>query len=173
MAAGLSAPAVHMIGFLSPKEMAVRIAATAHVLFSPVSYLPEERQAMRLQFPSKLVDYTAIGLPVLIWGPEDSSAVRWARDNPGAAAVVTDPSGVGVFEAVTKLATNPGYARQVAAAGLAAGNRDFDLATARARFLALVTAARRPTALPPSAGLPGHCGDFTSLASGPAGRSAE
>lgn len=143
-AKGLVPPAINLVGFFPPKAMAARMAATATVLFSPVSYLPEEACAMRTNFPSKLVDYTAIGLPILIWGPENSSAVRWARDNSGAAVVVTDQHGDGILQAVTKLTADPIYAREVASRGLAAGGRDFDLATARTRFYNTLMNLGRP-----------------------------
>jgi glycosyltransferase involved in cell wall biosynthesis len=138
---GLLPPGVRHVGFFPPKEMANRIAATAHVLFSPVSFLDHEKHAMRMLFPSKLADYTAIGLPILIWGPEDSSAVRWSRDNPGTAAVVTDPSGAGVMDVISQLAANPQNASSMAEAALAAGCRDFDLATARERLYHALAAA--------------------------------
>lgn len=43
---------------------------------------------MEMAFPSKLADYTATGLPLLIYGPPYCSAVRWAQDNAGVAEVV-------------------------------------------------------------------------------------
>lgn len=46
---------------------------------------------MQLSFPSKLTDYTAVGLPLLICGPKYCSAVRWAFENEPIAEVITSP----------------------------------------------------------------------------------
>jgi glycosyltransferase involved in cell wall biosynthesis len=68
------------------KRLAHILPQEADVLFVSMSFL--ETNNMRLNFPTKITDYTAIGLPILICGPADSSAVRWARENPGVAEVV-------------------------------------------------------------------------------------
>jgi hypothetical protein len=60
---------------------------------------------MQMAFPSKLADYTATGLPLLIYGPTYCSAVAWACDNPGVAEVVEAESDLG--ETIVRLATNP------------------------------------------------------------------
>jgi hypothetical protein len=43
----------------------------------------------RISFPSKLADYTSVGLPILIIGPDFCSAARWAADNAPVAELVT------------------------------------------------------------------------------------
>ncbi len=47
---------------------------------------------MEVCFPSKMTEYTAAGLPVLIQGPETSSAIRWAAEYKDAAECVTEQS---------------------------------------------------------------------------------
>ena len=46
---------------------------------------------MKISFPSKLTDYTATGLPLLIHAPAYSSAVRWARAEHDVAEIVDEP----------------------------------------------------------------------------------
>lgn len=41
----------------------------------------EEEEAFKWNFSSKLVEYTVVGLPVLMWGPATSGAIRWALSN--------------------------------------------------------------------------------------------
>ena len=94
---GLKSPAVQRVGFLAPHEMADRLGDTADALFLPASFEPRERVDVATLFPSKLADYTAIGLPILIWGPSYSSAARWATDNPGVAALVSAPTRLGCW----------------------------------------------------------------------------
>jgi hypothetical protein len=58
------------------------------VLFSPASFLDEDRSNMEVLFPSKLAHYTAAGLPILVMGPPYASSVLWAREYPGVAEVI-------------------------------------------------------------------------------------
>jgi glycosyl transferase family 4 len=85
---GLDGPQVVLGGLLSPSDLIVRLRNEADVLFAPMSFSQSERSNMEMAFPSKLADYTATGLPLLIYGPPYCSAVRWAQDNAGVAEVV-------------------------------------------------------------------------------------
>jgi hypothetical protein len=53
-----------------------------------MSFEPRDCVNMQMAFPSKLADCTAVGLPLLIYGPYYCSAVAWARENSGVAEVV-------------------------------------------------------------------------------------
>ena len=108
-----------------------RIVRTAHVLLLPASFEPQDRRVMEMLFPSKLVDYTAIGLPILVWGPEYSSAVQWARANPRAAVVINDPEGSGISETLARIASEPHWACAMAEEAVRCGERDFSLYNAR------------------------------------------
>jgi hypothetical protein len=141
---GLSLPVVRSRGFFPAAEMAERVAASADVLFLPASFEPRERTNMSTLFPSKLADYTAIGLPVLVWGPAYSSAARWGADNPFAVALVTEPEPECVRRAIERLTADSGHAWAVAAAGVAAGRKDFDADGVSARFLDAITTGWQP-----------------------------
>ena len=85
---GLDDQHVVLGGLLPPSELIVRMRNDADALFVPMSFDRSERSNMEMAFPSKLADYTATGLPLLIYGPPYCSAVRWAQDNPGVAEVI-------------------------------------------------------------------------------------
>ncbi len=140
---GLTGPVVRRVGFLPPAEMADRLGRTSNALFLPASFEAREQIDVATLFPSKLTDYTSAGLPVLAWGPGYSSAVRWARANPEAAAVVDDPNPAGVAAVLHRLVTDPGYAAALAAGAVAAGRRDFDLAAVRGVFLRALAGSGR------------------------------
>jgi glycosyltransferase involved in cell wall biosynthesis len=131
---GLLRPNVRRLGWYEPEEMARRVSETADALFLPTSFESAEQIDMATLFPSKLADYTAIGLPVLIWAPRYSSAARWVTENQGAAELITDPDPTALREPIIRL-TNPEYAAKVASAGVAAGIRDFSATTVRKRFM--------------------------------------
>lgn len=74
----------------------------------------EERQRRRVRtcFATKLLDYSAMGRPIVIWAPEESAIVKWARDS-GAARCVTCPSATAVVTALKELADDPSTCRKL------------------------------------------------------------
>jgi len=66
----------------------VRLRKEADALFVPMSFDSCDKVNMEMAFPSKLADCTAVGLPLVIYGPSYCSAVTWARENFGVAEVV-------------------------------------------------------------------------------------
>jgi hypothetical protein len=130
---GLSSPSVQLAGFFPPSVLADAISSTAHGLFLPASFNAAQKMDVSTLFPSKLVDYTAIGLPVLAWGPTYSSIARWAAENPGAVELVTEKDASALEAAIERLRAGE-YARSVAAAGMAAGERYFEAGTVRRQF---------------------------------------
>ena len=92
-------------GLVSSAELLTSLRNEADALFVPMSFDSADRINMEMAFPSKLADYTAAGLPLLIYGPTYCSAVSWARENAGVAVVVdSEPN---LPEAIALLANNP------------------------------------------------------------------
>ena len=141
-AAGLSLPNVRLGGLVTSAELVRRLRADVDVLFVPMSFADGDAANMRLSFPSKLTDYTAVGLPMLIWGPPDCSAVRWARENPGVAALVTSDSQRDLDAVVDRLLASLEYRRALASKAQEIGQRDFSAATAAAVFQSALQVGR-------------------------------
>lgn len=135
---GLIPPVVRRVGYFPAHEMAERIAATADALFLSGSFDPKDRVDVSTLFPSKLADYTAVGLPIMIWGPTYCSAARWAVENPGAALLFTEPDTSLLADALVRLTADRELAFRVAAAGVDAGKQSFELSVARDQFLRAV-----------------------------------
>ena len=140
---GLEGPVVRRQGFFPPKELADRIAETAHILFLPASFHPRERTDVSTLFPSKLADYTAIGLPILIWGPEYSSAVRWGQERSDATMMETSEHDGRVSELIDRCMADVCFAERIAENGVAAGRQDFDLDSARETFYRALSSVER------------------------------
>ena len=87
-----------------------------------------------LSFPSKLTDYTATALPLLIWGPKGSAAVRWASSEPGVAAIVTEPDENAMAAMLQKLATELDWRRDLGATAFEVGKRYFSPERAQTIF---------------------------------------
>lgn len=135
--AGILRGNVELRGLLPSHELIAALRSQADVLYVPMSFAPEDKLAMKTNFPSKLTDYTAAGLPILIQGPADSSAVRWARENEGVAVVVdesTDLDG-----SLRKLSQDSGWRLQLARQALVVGARYFGAATAESVFIGALT----------------------------------
>jgi glycosyltransferase involved in cell wall biosynthesis len=64
-----------------------------------------QRRRVKTCFATKLLDYSAMGRPIVIWGPEESSVVVWARKS-GAAYCVTNPDPSAVVKALVDLAND-------------------------------------------------------------------
>ncbi len=123
-----------MGGLLKADELLLRLRAEADVLFVPMSFAPEDRDNMRMGFPSKLTDYTAVGLPLLIMGPSECSAVTWARTHPGIAEVVASDAAIDLEPAIARLAGDAAHRVALARRALDIGNREFSAAAADAIF---------------------------------------
>ena len=110
---------------ISPNEVIPTLRCEADVLFLPQPFKGWARTKNRTNFPSKLTDYTATGLPILMWGPEDASAIRWAAENPGVAQTVTSPRQAALESAVENLVEDPKRRHELGAAALRVGKRYF------------------------------------------------
>jgi glycosyltransferase involved in cell wall biosynthesis len=76
--------------------------ATAGAFLIAMEFAPAVRRRMETSFPSKLTECAQFGRPLVIWGPEWCSAVRWGRE--AGALCVTDRRPAALAEAVRRLA---------------------------------------------------------------------
>ena len=131
---GLRLPNVEMRGLVTFWNLINCCRAEADFLFVPMSFDRQDRANMELSFPSKLADYTAAGLPLLICGPPYCSATRWAKENLGVAEVIESEAGPALREAVRRLAGNPARRMGLARCALELGRQYFAHTAAREIF---------------------------------------
>ncbi len=62
-----------------------------NALLCVMSFEPRMSRRMRTSFPSKLIDGLQSGRPLIVWGPPECSAVKWAREH-GCCLTITTPS---------------------------------------------------------------------------------
>lgn len=115
------------------------------VLVLPMSFDPRDRRNMEVSFPSKLTNYTAACLPILIWGPPYCSAVRWAKSAPGLAEIVEENNRESLAAAVKSLRSDPARCIALARAAAAAGARDFDWPVIRDQFFSVLRVNVQPS----------------------------
>jgi len=109
----------------SSQELVQQCRAEAHAMYVPMSYRQRDRPNMEVSFPSKLADYTAVGLPLIVDGPEYCSTVRWSRENPGVAEIITGESADALAEAVARLLQDPAHRLQLAKEAIRLGQQYF------------------------------------------------
>jgi glycosyltransferase involved in cell wall biosynthesis len=99
-----------------------------------MSFSPSHRRRMATSFPSKMIDAMQVGLPVVIWGPEYSSAVTWARDEERALCV-TDPDPSALRGALEELAASPVEQERLAKSSQQAAAADFNHERIQTQFI--------------------------------------
>jgi glycosyltransferase involved in cell wall biosynthesis len=134
--------AISFHGFVPFDRMIRELREIADVLFVPMSFDAALRDNMTISFPSKLTDYTAAGLPLLIHGPAYSSAVRWARGGTDIAEIVDEPREAPLGAAIQRLRQDPDRRFLLAANAVAAGQKFFDPSAARDALLAALLGGR-------------------------------
>lgn len=139
-------PAFTFHGFVSHQEMIARLRAEAHVLFVPMAFDSAARDNMIVSFPSKLADYTAVGLPILVYGPPYSSAIRWARMYEPVAEVVDIAGPAGLGTALRRLKRDSALCHTLSQRALDVGAACFSAESGRAGFYAAVAAPSRDEA---------------------------
>ncbi len=108
------------------------------LLLVPMAFGDNFRDNMMVSFPSKLTDYTATGLPLLIYGPSYCSAVSWARLDSNIAEIVDRPEPDAILQALLKLRAEPDQRGLLAERSSAAGRRDFDASAVRDVFYSAI-----------------------------------
>lgn len=116
---------IEVRSLISYKQLINNLRKEADVLFAPMDFDVKNKTNMELCFPSKLTDYTIVGLPLLIWGAKYCSAVKWAKDNPGVAEVVDKENESALLKAVEKLSSSSNYRYFLGANALEKGKEYF------------------------------------------------
>jgi glycosyltransferase involved in cell wall biosynthesis len=73
---------------------------------------PVQRRRVETCFATKLLDYSSLGRPVIVWAPETSAVVQWARRSD-AAVCVTDSDPRAVVTAALELAADAQRCQQL------------------------------------------------------------
>lgn len=133
--AGLELPNIELGGLLSSEELMEVLRERADCLFVPMSFALEDRIGVQLSFPSKLTDYTALRMPILLYGPPYCSAAVWGRENPCSLLAVQTEDRTVLSSALARLAGDANLRISLSKAAGLVGDRDFSHASAMAIFM--------------------------------------
>jgi hypothetical protein len=127
-------------GFIPSNELAKSLGEFQAALVV-MSFASQHRRRMTTSFPSKLIDATQLGLPVVVWGPEYSSAIEWAR-NGDRALCVTDPNPLVLRETLEELAASPSELQRLAKAASDAAAGEFNYERIQLQFMDALKSAK-------------------------------
>jgi len=99
------ATALEVMGFYGgflPGEQLLGELAKSDVLLAVMSFDDKRSLFVRTSFTTKILDYAAVGKPIVIWAPEASAPVQLAR-RTGFAIACTDPDVKVVLKAIHEL----------------------------------------------------------------------
>lgn len=141
-----AADCVELRGFRPAAEAWAGIQRDCDAVWLPYPVPAGElEQLYRYHFPSKLPEYLALGLPVIISGPDYATGVRWGLAHPAAAATAVNPTPQSLASLLRGLAVDADRRIELAVEGWKAGQSDFDPARIVAAFSEhLAAAAREP-----------------------------
>jgi hypothetical protein len=138
---GMALPNVDPIRPAAPGRLVHELRDRADVLFVPMDFDPATRAHQEVNFPSKLTDYTAAALPILMWAPVYSGAGRWATENPDAVTLADQADLQSLQAAVDRIAADPETRRRAGQAALDAGRKYFGSEVARRVLAPVLTTA--------------------------------
>jgi glycosyltransferase involved in cell wall biosynthesis len=110
--------------FIPPNQLMEAVQSSEAVLVV-MSFDVALARRMITSFPSKLTEAMQLGLPVVVWGPEYSSAVQWARQGDRA-LYVTDPNSSTLRRVLEELAASPSERERLAKSARAAAADEFN-----------------------------------------------
>lgn len=93
------------------------VLAEADVAFLPLSFEPDMRHVVETSFPTKIAEYLAAGLPILVHAPSYSAVARYCREH-GCGLVVDEPNEAALRDALMRLATEPMVRQELSAKAL-------------------------------------------------------
>ncbi len=95
----------------------------------------------RVHFPSKLPEYLALGMPIVMVGTDSATGVRWARRHPEAVLLLEADAPESWSGELRRLARDEDLRARLAAAALSAGREEFDPVSIRRDFLRVLSQA--------------------------------
>jgi glycosyltransferase involved in cell wall biosynthesis len=118
----------------APRDELTSWLQEADAFLVAMAFEPRLRRRMETSFPSKLIEVSQFGKPIVIWGPEYCSAIRWARQG-GRAACVTDRDPAVLRQVLKNLVSSPDEQQRFAAAAYRCAQTDFDPDRIQAQFI--------------------------------------
>jgi hypothetical protein len=126
---------------LHSEELFARLRKEADCLVVVQSHDARQPEISTL-FPTKFADYSATGLPIIVWAPGYSALVNFLKEYADCAELATDASVDVVKLAIMRLAASPERRQQLAKNALQLGKNCFSPEIAWTLFKAALLRTR-------------------------------
>jgi glycosyltransferase involved in cell wall biosynthesis len=114
-----------------------RVKRECDAVWLPYSNQEYFQPLYRTHFPSKLTEYMALGMPVVITGPAHATGVKWGVAHPEATLTLPDAGPAEIRDALGRLRADADLRVSIAAASRD-GDRDFDPEKIRRQFVNVI-----------------------------------
>jgi glycosyltransferase involved in cell wall biosynthesis len=101
------------------------VIAEADVAFLPLSFEADMRHIVETSFPSKIAEYLAGGVPILVHAPSYSTVAKYCRKH-SCGLVVDEPSEASLRDALIRLSTDTGLRNTLSAKALETARESHD-----------------------------------------------
>lgn len=122
----------------TPETTWQRVQDECDAVILPYSFSRAHHDLYSTHFPSKLPEYLALRMPVMVLGPAHATGVRWALRNPRTVLAVTEPHPPAWLSALRALASSAQLRLKLAEEAWLAAERDFSPAALKSFFLAVI-----------------------------------
>jgi glycosyltransferase involved in cell wall biosynthesis len=134
---GWDHPSISVHGWVSQQELQ-GVLQSADILFLPFSFSEASRYAVESAFPSKTADYLAAGRPILVFGPEYSSLVRYAKEQRFAEVVDKCDEDV-LARGIQRILSDSAYSSQLCKQSLAVFGQNHNIVCQRKELRSLLS----------------------------------
>lgn len=136
----VSMPGLEVRAPMPSRDLIRELWREADCLLVTASFDSSNADVVTTQFPSKVADYSSVGLPLLAWAPAYASLAGFVQAHDNSALLVTDPDPNALEPAITELAASPALRARLARSIIEVGRRAFSPESARGEFAAQLRA---------------------------------
>ena len=124
----------------APRNELENWLASADAFLIPMVFDPAMSRRMKTSFPSKLTEFAQFGKPLIIWGPEYCSAIRWGKIG-NKAICVTDADPRVLIKSIIALKTLLSEQSRLSRASIETAKGEFHPEKIQDNFLKMMSAA--------------------------------
>ncbi len=117
----------------APRSVLDTWLQSADAFLIPMVFEEKYRRRMETSFPSKLIEFSQFGKPLIVWGPEYCSAIQWGRQN-NSALCVTRPDANKLADELEFSINSEGEFKKLSSATRCFSNEEFNAFNIRQCF---------------------------------------
>jgi glycosyltransferase involved in cell wall biosynthesis len=123
----LAAGSVEYAGHMDPSHVWERVKTECDAVILPYCGPDLGHQDLyRTHFPSKLTEYLALNMPVVITGPKYATGVQWGAAHPQACITIVNGNFDNLATALQRLSSDASYRARLAQGAVDCANEQFD-----------------------------------------------